>query len=102
VSDAPARQTPRSQSLDLEFVEPSTLRFGNRDLRVGGVVYRFLQALFSVTNREQSLAVLEKAVWGHPVNRNTLWSACRRARCVLIELKHPLRVSIRGDQIALV
>ena len=45
---------------------------------------------------------LEAEVWGGPVNRNTLWSACRRARNVLTKLHHPLRVAIDGDRVTLV
>jgi hypothetical protein len=71
-------------------------------LRVGAVVYRLLQSLFEEAEREQPVWVVEVDVWGGPVCRNTLSSACRRARQALIQLKHPLRVVIDGDRIALV
>jgi hypothetical protein len=102
VYDPPARQSRKSEPLDLEFIPPGTLRVGNREQRVGGVVYRLLKSLFGASAREQPVSVLEVDVWGRPVNRNTLWSACRRARYVLIKLNHPLRVAIDGDRIALV
>jgi hypothetical protein len=102
VYDAPKCQSQSCDTLGLEFVPPGTLRLGNREQRVGGVVYRLLKSLFRVSAREQSVSVLEADVWGYPVNRNTLWSACRRARSKLIKLKHPLRVAIDGDRIALV
>jgi hypothetical protein len=66
------------------------------------VVYRLLQALFGISTHEVPLDVLELKVWGKRVNRNTLWSACRRSRIALARLNHPLRVAIDGDRAALV
>jgi hypothetical protein len=91
-----------AESLDLVFIPPEILRIGNREQRVGVVVYRLLQTLFGVPTHEAPVEVLELKVWGRSVNRNTLWSACRRARGVLIKLDHPLRVALDGDRIALV
>jgi len=102
VFDAPTPQGRKSEPFNLEFIPPVTLRIGDREQRVGGVVYRLLQTLFGVATHEAPLEVLELEVWGRLVNRNTLWSACRRARGVLIKLNHPLRVALDGDRIALV
>jgi hypothetical protein len=102
VYDPPARQGRKSEAFGLEFIPPETLRIGKREQRVGGVVYRLLKSLFKTAAHEQPVCVLEVDVWGGPVNRNTLWSACRRARRALIKLDHPLRVAIDGDRIALV
>lgn len=100
--DAPTPQGRKTESFDLEFIPPETLRIGNRERRVGGVVYRLLRALFCASTHEVPVDVLELEVWGRAVNKNTLWSACRRARGVLIKLNHPLRVALDGDRIALV
>jgi hypothetical protein len=102
VFDVPTPRGQKSASFDLEFIPPETIRIGDREQRVGGVVYRLLQTLFGVATHETPVDVLELEVWGRPVNRNTLWSACRRARGVLIKLNHPLRVALDGDRIALV
>jgi len=102
VYDAPIAKDRKSEPNGLQFIPPETIRLGDREQRVGGVVYRLLQSLFEAPKSERSVSMLEVSVWGGPVNRNTLWSACRRARCVLIELEHPLRVAIDGDRVALV
>jgi hypothetical protein len=102
VYDAPTQQGRQSAPSTLEFIPPETIRIGNQEMRVGGVVYRLLRTLFGVATHDVPVDVLELEVWGGPVNRNTLWSACRRARGVLIKLNHPLRVAIDGDRIALV
>jgi hypothetical protein len=100
--DAPTRKGRKIEANSLEFIPPGRVRIGNQEQRVGGVVYRLLQSLFEAPTRDRTVSELEVDVWGGPVNRNTLWSACRRARCVLIELKHPLRVALDGDHIVLV
>ncbi len=100
--DAPVRKGRNAEPHALEFIPHETLRIGIREHRVGGVVYRLLQSLFEAPKREQSVSELELTVWGRLVNRNTLESACRRARCALIEIEHPLRVAIDGDRVALV
>ena len=99
-SSSPSGRRPDADAL--EFIPPETLRVGNRDVRVGGVVYRLLRSLFQVPTHSQTVAALEQDVWGRSVNRNTLGSACRRARGALVALNHPLRVAIDGDRIALV
>jgi hypothetical protein len=101
VFDAPTPQGRKSEPFNLEFIPPETLRIGDHEQRVGGVVYRLLRTLFGVPAHEVPVDVLELQVWGRIVNRNTLWSACRRARGVLIKLNHPLRVALDGDRIAL-
>lgn len=100
--DAPAPHDPPAETPALRFIPPESVRLGDRQQRVGGVVYRLLSALFDAPDRARSVADLERAVWGRSVPRNTLWSACRRARGVLGNLKHPLRVAIDGDRVALV
>ena len=102
VFDSSTPTAARADSHALEFIPPETLRIGNREQRVGGVVYRLLQTIFGVSSHEVPLDVLEHEVWGKHVNINTLWSACRRARVALIKLNHPLRVAIDGDRVALV
>jgi hypothetical protein len=102
VYDPPVRKSRKSELNGLVFLPPETLRIGDREQRVGGVVYRLLHSLFAADRHELPVSAIELDVWGEPVNRNTLWSACRRARCVLIELEHPLRVAIDGDRVALV
>ncbi len=100
--DSSTPTAARADSYAIEFIPPETLRVGNREHRVGGVVYRLLQALSGVSTHEVPLDVLEHKVWGKHVNRNTLWSACRRSRLALTKLNHPLRVAIDGDRVALV
>lgn len=86
----------------LEFFPPDTIRSGGCERRVGGVVYRLLCTLFTAPGRTRAVDALENAVWGGPVPRNTLWSACRRARATLARLGHPLRVALDGDRVTLV
>ncbi len=100
--EAPARRVRSSEPPSLQFVPPETIRNEDRERRVGGVVYRLLQVLFGAEAHEVPVEVLEMEVWGKSVNKNTLWSACRRARAVLIKLNHPLRVALDGDRITLV
>jgi hypothetical protein len=102
VYDAPTRNGRNSEQDCLEFIPPGTLRSGDREQRVGGVVFRLLRSLFESPKREKSVSALEIDVWNGLVNRNTLESACRRARCALVALEHPLRVAIDGDRVALV
>ncbi len=100
--DALTRKGRKSEPNCLEFIPPATLRIGDREHSVGGVVYRLLQSLFESPKLELPVSALEVDVWGRIVNRNTLESACRRARCTLIAMDHPLRVAIDGDRVALV
>jgi hypothetical protein len=102
VHDAASQKAGKPEPNGLEFIPPDTLRIGDQEQSVGGVVYRLLQTLFETPKREQRASVLELEVWGRFVNRSTLESACRRARAVLIEMEHPLRVAIDGDRVALV
>jgi hypothetical protein len=102
VCEATHQKPGKHEPNGIEFVPPDTLRVRDLEQSVGGVVYRLLQALFESPKREQRASVLELEVWGRFVNRSTLESACRRARSVLIEMEHPLRVAIDGDRVALV
>jgi hypothetical protein len=98
----PSHPAPRVKAPALDFIEPRTIRLGTRERRVGGVVYRLLDSLFHAPAHVRAVDALELDVWGNLVNRNTLWSACRRARTALIKLNYPLRVAIDDDHVTLV
>jgi hypothetical protein len=102
VYDAPARSSRSFDSIAIEFISPVIVRLGNRKVRVGSVVFHLLRTLFEAEGHARPVSEVEMEVWGGAVTRNTLWSACRRARNVLIKLDHPLRVAIDGDLVQLV
>lgn len=97
----PSATAHPAEPYTIQFIPPESIRLGERQARVGSVVYRLLRSLFDTPAHALTVSDLEKAVWGNPVNRNTLWSACRRARGVLIKLNHPLRVALDGDRVTL-
>jgi hypothetical protein len=87
---------------ELVAVAPEAIRYGTRQVRVGGTVFRAIEKVLAAGRVPVPVADLCLAVWGGPRCDETVRSLLWRANRLVEGLRCPKRLVLDRGQIALV